>query len=247
MRRGERFPEDQAEIVFCDPFIEYLDKLTESDRIDVIAEMVVLCQNPGGKHPLSNRGGFDNLSGLNTVEVINGQHRVVFSSREVEGVGLIEVLCAGPRKENVVYTIASALISSGHLDQQEANQIWQALELLEVVAESVGLDGWDYAPPPAPEGMRKAVVAAGLLNRAVADLLSKDEINAAQSDGWSNDGADPAAALAAALKRARSSAGGLEKLTFEHRAAPRCGATMPRASARCIRKVGHPGAHRSAP
>jgi len=35
---------------------------------------------------------------------------------------------------------------------------------------------WDYRPEPAPEGMRRAVVSAGLLDTDTADLFAKDEL-----------------------------------------------------------------------
>ena len=141
-------PGDQAEIVFGDAFVEYLDRLPQRDREAVLSEVVALCWRPGGDHPLGNRAGSP-LAGWRTLEVLERRHRIVFSSRVVDGVGVIHVLCAGPRRASAVYDAAAALVASGRLSDEEATQIWDAIILLELVAETLGLDGWDYLPPPA--------------------------------------------------------------------------------------------------
>lgn len=248
MKGSERLPDDQAEIVFADAFVEYLDRLTEPQREQVLVEIVALCANPVGSHPLSNKSSSGRLAGWNTVDVLNKEHRVVFSSRVVDGVGVIDVLCAGPRRANAVYDLAAALIASGHLTDDEITEIWQALALLEVVSEEVGLDGWDYRPPAAPEGMILAAVNSGLLDDHVARMLSKDEIEAAMAGGWSSGVADPLAALAAAMRRARGGVdpGDLTRL-LASRASDRCDAALPRTGSRCVRRMGHPGAHRGKP
>ena len=246
MRRGERFPNDQAQIVFSDPFVEYLESsLTFGQCEEVLAEVVALCANPAGSHPLSNRGSTDRLAGWNAVDVLNQEHRVVFASRIVNGVGLIEVLCAGPRRASAAYDLANALVASGALTHDEVIEIWQALTLLDVIAEQVGLDGWDYRPPAAPEGLIRAAVASGVLNEATARLLASDEITAAMTAGWDHDGPDPTAALRAALRRARAGVevGDLTRV-LASRAHDRCDAVLPRTGARCVRRDGHPGAHR---
>lgn len=152
----------------------------------------------------------------------------------------------GPRKADAAYDMANALIRSGHLTADEATEVWQALVLLDVLAEDIGLDGWDYRPEPAPEGLIRAFVAAGLLDSTIAAVLTKDEINAAMSHGWGPAGPDPAAALRAALGRARAGVdpGDLQRIVTG-RAEQRCAAVLPRASAACIRLAGHPGAHRA--
>lgn len=240
-----QLPKGQAEIVFGDSFVEYLADLRPDDQLAVLAEVVRLCDNPVGKHPLSNHGGGDNLAGWNTLDVLGGEHRVVFSVKIVEGVGTIDVLCAGPRRADAAYALASALIATGKLDSAEVSELFAALALLEVVAEKVGLDGWDYVPETAPEGMRRAAVASGLLTKVVADVLSKDEIEAAMSNGWTANGPDPIGALRAALRRARSSVAGNVVHVLQARSEPRCAALMPRVRAKCIRREGHPGPHRS--
>lgn len=149
MRGNERLPDDQAEIVFSASFLLYLDDLTPDERESVLAEVVALCDNPIGKHPLSNRSAADRLAALNTVEVLGKKQRVVFAARAEQGVGLIEVVCTGPRTGNAVYDVANALVRSGRLTEVEATQLSDALALLEVVAESVGIDGWDYRSRPA--------------------------------------------------------------------------------------------------
>jgi hypothetical protein len=242
MRRTGRLPHDQAELVFGDHFTEALAELSPADRAEVLTQVVSLCTAPGGKHPLK-----DVLGGWNTLDVLAGRHRVVFRATQVDGVGLVEVLCLGPRSDSEVYDVAAALVRTGELSQAEVAALWEALAVLEVVAEDVGLDGWDYAPPPAPAGQIRAVVAAGLLEASIASLLSQDELLAAMTHGWGPSGPDSAAALRAALHRARLRAGypGVEVVLA--RAHERCGALLPRARARCIRRNGHPGAHRSSP
>lgn len=61
------------------------------------------------------------------------------------------------------------VFSDAFVDQlAELTDLWDAPAVLDVVAESVGLDGWDFQPPPAPVGMTKAAVAAGLIDEPVA-------------------------------------------------------------------------------
>ena len=243
MKRGDRLPGDQAGIVFSDRVIEQLDDLTSTQRIDVVAEIVRLCGDPAGKHPLSKA-----LAGWNTTDVLQGDKRVVYKVSERDDVGLIEVLCLGPRSDSEVYDVAVALVESEILSAEDVTQIWQALHLLDVVAEKVGLDGWDFRPPPAPEGMIRAAVSSGLLSEEVARLLSKDEVQAAMERGWNAQGADPMAALRAALERARTNVEFRDPAAIiEGRADDRCDALMPRTQRRCIRRAGHPGAHRASP
>ncbi|MFI7002841.1 type II toxin-antitoxin system RelE/ParE family toxin [Nocardia sp. NPDC050175] len=248
MRKGESFPGCQAEIEFSDAFVEYLEDLPPAECESVLVDLLALRGNPAGSHPLSNRGSGDRLAGWNTLGVLGKQHRVIFSSRIVDDVGIIEVLCAGPRRADAAYDMANALIHSGRLTLDEATELWQALVLLDVLAEDIGLDGWDYRPEPAPAGLIRTVVAAGLLDETIARVMSKDEINAAMSQGWGADGPDPEAALRAALARARAGvdAGDLNRIVTD-RGEPRCGVALPRAGATCIRRKDHPGPHRATP
>jgi hypothetical protein len=170
----------------------------------------------------------------------------VYKGSLVDGVGLIDVLCLGHRRAAEVYDLAQALAGSGRLTEDEVTQLWIALALLDVVVEDVGLDGWDYRPEPAPEGLRRAVVAAGLLDEKTAELLSKDEVQAAMEGGWGAAGADPIKAIQAALARARGSVTPPNDASvLAGRREDRCGVPMPRARTRCIRRKGHPGPHRA--
>ncbi len=244
MRRGERFPADAAELALTDVFVEQLVGLTPRQREDVLVDLARLCAEPGGKHPLRAP-----LAGWNTLEVIEGHHRVVYRASVIDGVGLIDVLCLGPRTDAEVDDMVVAMRDAGVLTDDELTDLWDALAILDVVAEHVGLDGWDFRPPPAPEGRRRAAVAAGLLDEETAALLSKDELERAMAAGWGPDGPDPVAALVAALERARS------RVTPVHpddaaaiiaaRDPDRCGAILPRAQRPCVRRAGHPGPHRS--
>ncbi|MGH9047655.1 MAG: hypothetical protein ACRDVW_10135 [Acidimicrobiales bacterium] len=243
MRRGDRFPDDQAEVVFSDIFVEQLEAdLSETDRIDVLAEVVALCKAPGGKHPLKAP-----LAGWNTLDVLAARRRVVYKACVVEGTGLIEVLCLGPRRDSEVYDMASGVAGTGLLSEEELTQLWDALAILDVAAQSVGLEGWDYRSPPAPEGLRRSVVAAGVLDVATAALLSQDELLAAMEHAWDEGRLDPAVALVAALERARGSADFGERAILSVRQEERCAADMHRARATCIRRRGHPGPHRARP
>lgn len=105
------------------------------------------------------------------------------------------MLCLGPRSDNEVYDMAVGLRDAGLLDPDEITQLWDALAVLDVVEEDVGLDGWDYRPPPAPDGMVRAVVAAGLLDQETAELLAQPELEAAMENGWGPGGPDPVRAL----------------------------------------------------
>jgi hypothetical protein len=236
-----RFPDDQAEIVFSDVLVEQLADLAEHDQIDVLAEVHRLCEQPEGRHRLAAP-----LAGWNTLVVRSKRFRVVYRASWHTSVGLIEVLCLGPRRESEVYDTAVALARSGILDVDEVTQLWEALALMDLVPEAIGLDGWDFQPPPARDGMVRAAVAAGVLPEDVASLLSLDELQAAMTSGWSSTGApDPHEALRAALERARSRIAFPGLGVVLGRGGPRCGLVMPRAGARCIRARGHPGAHRS--
>lgn len=246
LRRSERLPDDQAEVIFSDTFAEQLVDLTVLEREAVLADVVHLCESPWGKHALSGV-----LAGWNTLEVLERNKRVIFKVSVEAGVGLIDVLCLGPRSEDQVYDMAVGLIESGLLSDEEATSVWEALAIFDIVAERVGLDGWDYLPPPAPEGMRKTAVAAGLLTEEQAKHFSQEELSAALEKGWSHDGPDPEAAIAAALEAARRRAHTTELRDWDavlsERSNDRCAVLLPRAGVLCIRRHGHPGPHRGSP
>lgn len=244
MRRGQRLPDDQAEVVFSDVFVEQIAELHPDQQVEVLAAAVRLCEDPAGKHPLKPP-----LQGWNTEDVLAGESRMIYRAGELDGVGVIDVLCLGPRSGNRIYDMAEGLVATGLLTDDEVTFLWEALAVLDVVAEDVGLDGWDFRPEPAPEGMRLAAIRAGLLAEEQASQLSKDEIEAAMAAGWADGTPDPRAALAAALERARERSrepADIEAV-LSGRAEGRCGAAMPRAGASCIRKHGHPGPHRASP
>lgn len=243
MRRAERFPNNQAEIVFSDIFVEQLEALSEKERLDVFGGVIALCENPVGKHPLRAP-----LAGWSTLAVLNGHRRVIYKGSLARGVGLIEVLCLGPRRNEEVYDMANALVVTARLTDEEVIQLWVALALLDIVIEQVGLDGWDYRPEPANTGLRKTAVRSGLLDADTAAVLSKDEVLAAMQKGWGAKGADPVKALRAALERARGSVDpkAVSRI-IAGRQQQRCGAAMPRAAVRCIRRKNHPGPHRAKP
>lgn len=244
MRRGQRLPDDQAEVVFSDVFVEQIAELHPDEQVEVLAAAVRLCDDPAGKHPLKPP-----LQGWNTEDVLAGESRMIYHAGEVDGVGVIDVLCLGPRSDNKIYDMAKGLVRTGLLTDDEVTFLWEALAVLDVVAEEVGLDGWDFRPEPAPEGMRLAAIRSGLLTEDQASLLSKDEIEAAMAAGWADGTPDPRAALAAALERARDRSHAPADIdeVLSGRAEGRCGAAMPRAGASCIRKQGHPGPHRASP
>ncbi len=237
----------QAEIVFGDAFVEYLETLGRAEQVDVLGEVLRLCDTPLGDHPLGNRGRH-RLAGWNTVAVLRTQHRVIFSHRTLRGVPVIEVLCAGPRRDNAVYDMAAALIATGRLSDDEVTGIWLALMLIELVAESVGLDGWDYRPVAADPGIARSAVASGLLPADIAEVLSQDELLAAMKAGWEAGVADAGAAIIAALRTARAGAeaGDVTRILALRRR-PRCSVVLPRAGQHCIRVEGHPGPHRARP
>jgi len=241
VRRADHFPNNQAEVVCSDIFVEQLEALSEPERLDVLASVIALCENPSGKHPLRAP-----LAGWNTLAVLNSQRRVVYKGSLIRGVGLIEVLCLGPRRNVEVYDMANALAVTGRLSDEEVIQLWVALALLAVVVEQVGLDGWDYRPEPANAGLRKTAVRSGLLDADTAAVLSKDELLAAMQHGWGAKGADPLKALQAALERARGSIDpNAVSRIIAGRQQQRCGVAMPRAGICCIRRKDHPGPHRA--
>lgn len=247
MRKGEYFPDDQAEIVVSDQVIDWIDSnISTEEQLQVLEDIVALCRVPWGKHALSNRGG-QKLAGFNTAESLNRTYRIVFRSTMIDGgAGLVEVVAVGHRRDGLVYDVANALVASGVLTASEVQQVWEMLELLDqVMSDVTGLEQWDYIPDPAPPGMRQAAVASGLLDEGVAALLTTDEITAAMTAGWDSDTGEPmpARALEAALRRLASSADPDRLLAL--RKTPRCGAPMKIAKALCIRPRGHAGAHRA--
>lgn len=242
MRSGESFPTDQAEVAFSDIFVEQLeDDLDKAQTEEMLSDVVRLCENPAGSHPLHAP-----LSGWNTLEVLGRSRRVVYHARLVNGDPVIDVLCLGPRSNSEVYDVAKGLRDAGLLSEEAFTQIWEAIKLLDVAAAEVGLDEWDFLPAPAPEGMRKAAVAAGVLTEDVTRLLSKDELEAALEQGWDSDGnVDPVKALNAAIARNRLSNRPELATILASRKEPRCDEFMPRAKQRCMRREGHPGPHRA--
>lgn len=244
MRRGARFPHDNAELLLTDVAVEQVSAFTNANQLDIVAELVRLCEDPAGKHPLHAP-----LAGWNTVELLQGHKRGVYKASVVDGVGVIDVLCIGPRTDSEVYDMAAALRDAGILTEGELTDLWDALAILDIVAEQVGLDGWDYRPEPGDKGIQRAAVASGLLTQEQAALLSKDELLAAMQSGWGPEGPDPMAALVAALERARTRAEPISAedaaALLERRADDRCGVLLPRALRPCIRRNGHPGPHRA--
>ena len=241
MRRGSRFPADQAEVVFSDVLVEQLSDLPHDQQLNVLGAIVGLCEDPAGKHPLKRP-----LAGWNTLEVLEGHKRVIYKASTPGGTGLIEALCLGPRSDQEVYDMAAGLAASGCLSEEEATQLWDALALLDTLPEQLGLEGWDYRPPSAPEGMRKSAVAAGVLREEEAQFLSADELAVAMNAAWTADGGpDPERALQAALERARGSANFSQRAILHARREDRCGALMPRARQSCVRRRGHRGPHRA--
>ena len=242
MRSGERFPANQAEIVFSEVFLEQVEaQLSSAEAEEVVAAVVRLCLDPGGTHPLHSP-----LAGWNTLEVLRRTMRVVYHAGIVDGTGLIDVICLGPRAEAEVYDVATGIRDSDLLNEDAFIQLWESLSLLDILTEDLGLGGWDYRPQPAPEGMRKAAVAAGLLDETAVQYLSKDEVEAAFESGWDSSGRpDPEGALHAALLRRRGSHAPDLDGVLRGRTEPRCNVFMPRAKTLCIRAEGHPGAHRA--
>lgn len=248
MREGERLPHDQAEVTFSTQIEDWVANNVERARWDeVLDDIVALFTQPWGKHPLSNRGT-SQLAGLNTTATLRNEYRIVYQvSVSPEGTGVIEILAIGPRSNNRIYDAASALISSGKLSAEEAQSVWDMLTLYETTAEKHGLELWDCQPDPAPPGLIKSAVAIEALPQEVAELLAADEINAAMANAWDPDTGelDPARAMRAALSRVAGSANPERIITLREK--PRCGAPLPRAGKPCIRRGGHPGAHRATP
>lgn len=247
MRDGEKFPGDQAEVVLTSEAVDWIADNVEQTRWDeVLDDIRALFTRPAGKHALSNRSATDRLAGLSTTATLGTDCRIVFrSSVSAEGTGLIRIIALGTRSDNRIYDAVNALLASGKLTDDEAQSIWDMLELYDQTAEKHGLELWDYRPVPAPEGLIKTVVASGALSQEIAEQLTKDEINAAMENAWDPETGelDPERALAAALDRVAGSS--TPERVIAQRAEPRCGAHMPIADRPCIRVRGHAGAHRA--
>lgn len=238
----DELPQRQAEVVFTEESIDWLiENVVASQRENVMDTIVSLFAAPQGKHPLSNQNK-TNLVGFNTIEAAQRQFRIIYRVSVRSGVGLIEVITIGHRRDDEVYVDAHDLIQSGKLSEAEQTQIWDALTLIEDTKARVGLENWDYMEEPAPEGLIKSAVASGVLDEDFARILSKDEIVAAMSAAWENGEANHEAAIAAALGRIATST--RPERIFESRREPRCGAIMPKLKIPCIRVKGHAGAHR---
>jgi len=244
MRAGGKLPGDRGELVLTDSFLEQVAELSRADALEVMATVVRTLENPGGKHPLSARVSRA-LVGCNTVETLGGTHRIVYFVDENQA--SITVFALGLRRNNEIYDKAIALVNSGVLTADEITSIWQVLALLDIVAETFGLDSSDYLPQQAPEGLVLAAVRAGILDEDIAQLLSKEEINEAMIAGFANGEVDMDAALTAALKVARGRSGFDSADIIRTRKEPRCANWMPRSRALCIRRAGHSGPCRSVP
>lgn len=157
------------------------------------------------------------------------------------------MLTGGPRRNNEVYDIAEALRPK--LTDAEWTQLRDVLDLVERTAEEVGLGPWDHAPTPAPMGLVKTAVSAGLLDEDIASTMTKDEILAAIQFGYADGVPNKAQAMEAALRASRASGAPPRdpRVIFIARQEPRCGAILPRAGVPRIRREGHPGDHRSTP
>ena len=247
MRVGDSLPDDQAEVIFTTEAEEWIASHVEESQWDeLLDDVVALFTQLWGKHPLSNRHASDQLAGLNTTATLRGAYRIVFRSAvSPEGTGLIEILAIGPRSNNRIYDAVNSLLSSGKLSDDEVQSVWDMLEIYETTAEKHGLELWDFQPEPAPSGLIRSAVTLGVLPQELAEVLSADEINAAVADAWDPDAGDldPARALRAAVTRVAGSAD--PERVFAVRQEPRCSAHMPRAGKPCVRRRGHPGAHRA--
>lgn len=239
MRRGDSFPEDQAEVTYSDIFEEQLEALPAETAKQVLGDIVRLCANPGGKHPLRAR-----LAGFNTVEVAGREMRCVYRAtppNDTNATGLIEVLCIGKRRNNEVYDAAQALLDANLITGRELTQIWIAFDAVGVAAERYGLDGWDYRPTPPNEGLVLSAVAAGLVDETTARLLSESELVEVLKSATEPD------PLQVALERQRRLGPRLAPDQLPARATARCGKWMPNARTNCVRRKGHPGPCRRSP
>lgn len=240
MRPGEHFPDDQAEVVFSDQAIDWLATQPDIDADAVIDDIVDLCRTPWGKHQLSNRTPTDRLAGLNTAETLTREYRIIIRSRNIDGVGLIEVICIGPRTGNRVYDLANMLLTSGKLTDGEQTDIWDLLTLLGTTSEHPGLEGWDTIPEPAPAGLVKAAVATGLIPEPLAAQLSRNELIELLHASFDPTTGTPD------LERGLSVVFGKHAdQALDARQYGRCGVQMIRAQLPCVRRAGHPGPHRS--
>lgn len=237
----DSFPDEQAEVVFTEESIDWLiENVTAFQREEVFDTIVGLFRAPQGKHPLSNQSS-TNLVGFNTVEAAQREFRIIYRATVTNGVGLIEIITIGQRRDDEVYSAADALVRSGKLTEAEQTQIWDAMTLVEETRARIGLEGWDYTEEPAPEGLVKAAGAAGI-DEDFAKLLSKDELVVAMAAAWESGKLDPDAGMAAALQRIATSTSPDRILAFRRK--DRCGAMMPKLGKPCIRAKGHAGAHR---
>lgn len=237
----DSLPDEQAEVVFTEQSIDWLiENVTEAERDDVFDTIVGLFRAPRGKHPLSNQNA-TNLVGFNAVEAARREFRIIYRVTVTDGVGLIEIIAIGQRRDGEVYSAADDLVRSGTLTESEQTQIWDALTLLDETKTRLGLEQWDYAEEPAPDGLVKAASAAGI-DEDVARLLSKDELVAAMAAAWEGGTLDPQAGIAAALRRIATST--TPDRILASRRTERCGVMMPKLGKPCIRVKGHAGAHR---
>ncbi|KJC63524.1 hypothetical protein [Agreia bicolorata] len=242
MQPGDRFPDDQAEVVFTDESIEWLiANVNASDREEVFDTIVGLFVSPAGKHRLSKKPA-TNLVGFNTVEACRRDYRIIYRAKTQKDVGTVEIITIGLRRDDEVCAEAHDLVHSGKLTPDEQTQIWDALQILGETKGRLGLEEWDYVEEAAPEGLVKAAVAADILDEEFARLLTKSELTVAMEAAWASGTLDRQAAMVAAMKRVASSA--TPERVFASRRDDRCGALLPLAKKTCIRKKGHAGAHR---
>ncbi len=79
-------------------------------------------RRPRGQNPLRAP-----LAGWNTLEVLGSSQRVIYRATVVDGVGLLEALCLGPRTDAEVYDMAVALRDAGILTDEELSALGPAI------------------------------------------------------------------------------------------------------------------------
>ncbi|MGO2328496.1 MAG: hypothetical protein ACTH6T_13890 [Glutamicibacter arilaitensis] len=72
-----------------------------------------------------------------------------------KGVGLIDVITFGHRRDDEMYVHVHDLIQSGKLSEAEQAQIWDALTLIDDAKARFGLENWGYMEESAPEGLTR--------------------------------------------------------------------------------------------
>lgn len=138
---------DVTEIVFTDPAVDDLRRLSPEVAVRVLKKLLILREDPKAGYPL----GAD-LAGFRKLVVGKNTWRVVYRIAD-DRVEICEIWAVGPRADAHVYAEAVARVRAAGTDRPELVLLRDVVDRLGALARNLGLEpGQSSAPdPPARE------------------------------------------------------------------------------------------------